>query len=156
MRSLSRAATAIGLLGFGLAIVLGGLLGVRLGADASEPSVQELTIVDPALSASAPEHARRSSGGFTGFGSAALTGEVIAGGVVVSVEPNEEGDGGQLVFRDEGRQTTVRYLDGTRLFELVEGAKVAQGDTVVLRFVDNEVVGLLRVPAETDRNSGDG
>lgn len=155
MRSLSRAATAIGLLGLAAAIVIGSVLGVRLGANASEPGVEELRIVDPALAAAAPEHARRSAAGFTGFGSAALTGEVIAGGEIVSVEASDDGPGGTLIFRDEGRHTTVRYLDGTRLFELVSGAELAVGDTVVLRFADDEVVGLLLVPAQVGSDSGE-
>lgn len=156
MRSLSRAATAIGLAGFAVAIVLGGLLGLRLGANASEPGVQEVRVVDPVLAAAAPQHAQRSSAGFTGFGSAALTGEVIAGGVLESVEADENGNGGTLVFRDEGRRTSVRYLDGTRLFELVAGAELAEGDTVVLRFADNVVVGLLRVPADAQDDATGG
>ena len=151
MRSLSRAATALGLLGFAVAIVLGGLLGVRLGAAASEPDTREVEVIDPALSAGPPAHAQHSAAGFTGFGSAALTGEVIAAGVLESVEPDEVG--GTLVFTDAGRRTTVRYLDNTRLFELVNGAELSEGDTVVLRFENNEVVGLLLVPG-IDEDAG--
>jgi hypothetical protein len=156
MKSLTRAATAIGLAGLALAMVLGGIVGLRLGASASEPGVQQLSIIDPALAAAAPEHAQRSPAGFTGFGSAALLGEVIAGGVLESVEADENGNGGTLVFRDEGRRTSVRYLDGTRLFELVAGAELAAGDIVVLRFADDAVVGLLRVPADAEAGSTGG
>lgn len=148
MRSISRAATALGLLGIALVIVAGAILGLRLGSDASEPSVREVSIDDPALAAAAPANTRRSSGGFTGFGTAALPGEVIAGGELVSVETDDSG--GTLVFRDAGRQTAVRYLDSTRLFELVEGAELAPGDTVVLRIDGDQVVGLLRISPELE------
>ena len=145
MRSLSRAATAFGLLGLAIAAVLGATLGLRLGASGSEPGLSEVRVADPALVSGPPEHARRSSGGFTGFGAAALAGEVITGGELVSVESNEAG--GTLVFRDAGRETSVRYLNGTKLFELVDGADLGVGDTVMLRLEGDEVTGLLRIPA---------
>ena len=130
------------------------MLGVRLGANASEPGVEELRIGDPALATGAPEHARRSSGGFTGFGSAALAGEVITGGELVSVQ--SEGDGGTLVFRDGGRETSLRYLNGSRLFELIDGAELSAGDTVVLRFDGDTVVGMLRIPADLETAAAGG
>lgn len=149
MRTLSRAATAAGLIGFALAIALGAFVGVRAGADASRPEVRELRVTDPELFAGPPAHARSSAGGFTGFGSASLAGEVIAGGELVSVEAIDAaaGGGGRLVFRDDGRETTVRYLNATRLFELVAGSELNEGDTVVMRIVDGEVQGLLRIPS---------
>ena len=157
MRSLSRAATALGLLGIGLAMVAGALLGVRPRADASAPGVSKVRVRDPLLSAGPPERARESVGGFTGFGGAALAGEVIAGGVLVSVEPNENG-GGTLVFRDGGRETTIRYRDTTRLRELVAGAVLAPDDTVLLRFEDGDVVSVLRIPPlpAAEEDAGDG
>lgn len=156
MRSFSRAATAVGLIGLGLAAVAGAFLGFSLGADASEPAVSQVRIVNPALFAGPPAHARRSEGGFTGFGAAMLPGQVIAGGEFVSAEPSEGGSG-TLVFRDGGRETTVRYLEATRLFELVAGAELAVGDNVVVRIEDGDVVGLLRIAfeiAEADAGAG--
>ena len=145
MRSLSRAATALGLIGLVAAAFAGAVIGVRAGANASEPAVSVLRVVDPVLSAGPPEHARRSAGGFTGFGAAALAGEVIAGGSLVAVEANDQG-GGTLVFRDGARETSVRYLDATRLRELVSGADLSEGATVVLRLEDGDVVSLLHIP----------
>jgi hypothetical protein len=150
MRSLSRAATAAGLIGFALAIVLGAFVGVRAGTNASEPEVRELRIADPDLFAGPPAGARQSAGGFTGFGGASLAGEVINGGELVSVEAidPEAGGGGRLVFRDQGHETSVRYLNGTRLFELAAGSELNEGDAVVLRIVDGVVVGVLRIPPD--------
>lgn len=144
MRSFSRAATAFGLLGLVAAMALGATLGLRLASNASEADLQEVLVADPALSDGPPAHAQRSAGGFTGFGLTALSGEVIAGGELVSVE--RDGDGGTLVFRDASRETSIQYLDTSRLFELVAGTELAPGDTVVLRFEGDEVVGLLRIP----------
>jgi len=144
VRTLSRAATAFGLLGLVLAILGGALLGTRLGAAASEPGTNTVHVADPELSAGAPAHARRTAGGFTGFGSAALPGEVIAGGELVSM--TEDGAGGTLVFRDGGRETSIRYTDSARLFELVAGGELAVGDTVVLQFDGDAVIGVLRIP----------
>jgi len=144
MRSLTRLATALGLIGFVLAAAAGAFVGVRAGASASEPGLNQVRIIDPVNAAGPPEHAWFSAGGFSGFGAAALPGEVITGGALVSVEPAEPG--GRLVFRDGGRQTTVRYLETVRLFELVNGKGLATGDTVVLRFVDNDIVSVLLIP----------
>ena len=152
MRRLSRPATAVGLIGLALAMTAGAILGVRLGSSASEAGVSELRIADPELFAGPPVDARRSSGGFTGFGLAALPGEVIAGGELVSVEPSDDG-GGTLVFRDGGRQTSVRYLDDTRLFELVANADLALGDTVLLRLNGSKVVGLLRIAVDVEADA---
>jgi len=153
MRSLSRAATALGLAGFALAIVIGAVIGVGLGASASEPGTDELSIDDPALAAAAPDHAKRSPAGFTGFGSAALSGEVIAGGELQSVEADD--NGGTLVFSDDGRTTSIRYLNNTRLFELIADADLLPGDTVVMRFEGNEVVGILRISPELSEDAED-
>lgn len=149
MRTLSHAATAGGLIGIALALALGAFVGVRAGADASKPEVRELRIADPDLFAGPPAHARSSAGGFTGFGSASLAGEVIAGGELVSVDTVDpaDGGGGLLVFRDTGRETAVRYLDATRLFELVAASELNAGDTVVMRIVDGDVQSLLRIPS---------
>ncbi len=150
MRSLTRAATAAGLIGFALAVALGAFVGVRAGTNASEPEVRELRIADPELVAGPPAGARQSAGGFTGFGGASLAGEVINGGELVSVEVIEpaEGGGGRLVFRDQGRETSVRYLNSTRLFEVGTGSELHEGDAVVLRIVDGVVVGVLRIPPD--------
>jgi hypothetical protein len=146
VRSLSRAATAIGLAGFAVAALLGAVLGLRLGASASEPGVQELVLTDPAFYAGPPSDARISVAGFTGFGAPALAGEVIAGGEVVSVAASDEG-GGTLVFRDGDRETALQYVNASRLYELVGDASLAAGDSVVVRVEDDAVAGVLVVPS---------
>jgi len=147
VRSISRAMTAAGLIAFALAIAAGGFLGARVAASASEPDQQVLVLADPALFDGPPANARRSPGGFTGFGGALLPGEVITGGQLFAVEVTDEG--GSLVLLDGSSETSLRLSSALRLFAIAPDATLAAGDPVVLRIVDGEVVAVLRVVADT-------
>lgn len=137
----------------GLAVVAGGFLGVRTARQASEPGVAELVIQDPQLFAGPPVGAPTSLGGFSGFGSAALRGEVFGSGELVSIElapaeDEQQSASGTIVIRSGSRELSVRFRSTQRLFQLVGIDQLAVGDTVVIRSLDGAVTSLLRVPAD--------
>lgn len=138
-------------LSVGLAFVGGGFLGVRIATTASEPTVAELVIVDPELLSGPPVGAFTSVGGFSGFGSSALRGEVLGSGELVSielaaVEDDDERVRGTIIIRSGSRELSVRFLSTLRLFQLVSIDELAVGDAVVVRSLDGVAISLLRVP----------
>ena len=146
MNAASSALTWLAVVSIGLAVVAGGLLGVRTARQASEPAVAELVIVDPELFAGPPTGALTSPGGFSGFGAAALRGEVLGSGELVSVDAQQ--GSGTVVIRSGSRQLTVRFRSTLRLFQLVSLDELNVGDTVVIRSVDGVATSLLRVPVD--------
>jgi hypothetical protein len=143
--------TWMAVLSVGLAVVAGGFLGVRTARDRSEPTVAELVIVDPELLSGPPVGAFSSAGGFSGFGSAALGGEVLGSGELVGVEllptpEGAEGVRGTVTIRNGSRELTVRFLSTLRLFEVVSLDELVVGDAVVVRSLDGEATSVLRVP----------
>ena len=132
------------------AAALGGLsLGRWAGARASEPTVVQLVIEDPALSAAPAIEGWISDGGFTGFGGLpALPGEVWRRARVIESEP------GRLVIDADGTTTTVSFSRPLRLFEIAPLDAVEVGDIAVLRFVDGVVQAVLVVPPDLEQGSG--
>lgn len=144
MNTTSNVLTWLAVVGIGFAVVAGGFLGVRTARQASEAGVAELVIVDPELLSGPPAGAFTSPGGFSGFGAAALRGEVLGSGALVSVEV-EDGSG-TILIRNGSRELTVHFLSTLRLYHLVSVDQLAVGDTVVVRSVDGVATSLLRVP----------
>ena len=145
--------TWLAVVAVGIALVAGGFLGVRTARSASQPDTSELVIVDPELFSGPPAGAFTSPGGFSGFGSAALRGEVVGSGELVSVDlaPPQEGQesaSGTIVVRSGSRELSVRFSSTLRLFQLVSIDELAVGDTVIIRSVDGAPVSLLRVPVD--------
>ena len=132
------------------AAALGGLsLGRWAGARASEPTVVQLVIEDPALSAAPAIEGWISDGGFTGFGGLpALPGEVWRRARVIESEP------GRLVIDSQGTTTAISFGRPLRLFEIAPLDAVEVGDIAVLRFVDGVVQAVLVVPADLEQGSG--
>lgn len=125
-----------------LGVAAGGFaVGMRLGATASDPGVEELRLVSPSALETTPESAARSAGGFTGFGGApALTGDVLGSGVLGTSEP------GSLRIEQSARSLEVAYQAGTRLFRITPASTpLGAGDRVVVRTEDGRVTGVLRV-----------
>lgn len=133
-----------------VASVLGGLtLGRWAGARASEPTVVQLVIEDPALSAAPAIDGWISDGGFTGFGGLpALPGDVWRRAHVLESEP------GRLVIQSEGATTTIRFREPLRLFEIVPLDTIEARDIAVLRLVDGLVQAVLVVPPDLEQGSG--
>ncbi len=132
------------------ASALGGLsLGRWAGARASEPTVVQLVIEDPALSAAPAIEGWISDGGFTGFGGLpALPGEVWRRARVIESEP------GRLVIDAEGTTTAISFRQPLRLFEIAPLDAVEAGDIAVLRFIDGVVRAVLVVPPDLEQGSG--
>ena len=155
MKVASKVLTWFVVLSIGVSVAAGGFLGVRTAQQASEPAVAELTIVDPELFSGPPAGAFSSPGGFSGFGSTALGGEVLGSGELVSVqlevqEDEAESTRGTLVVRNGSRELTVRFLSTLRLYQIASIDQLAVDDVVVIRSVDGEVTGLLRVPVDAE------
>ena len=148
MNATSNVVTWLAVVGIGFAVVAGGFLGVRTARQGSEAGVAELVIVDPELFSGPPAGAFTSPGGFSGFGAAALRGEVLGSGALVSVEI-EDGSG-TILIRNGSRELAVRFLSTLRLYHLVSVDQLAVGDTVVVRSVDGVATSLLRVPVDAD------
>lgn len=150
MNIASSVLTWLAVLSVGLAVVAGGFLGVRTARDASEPAVTELVIVDPELLSGPPVGAFASTGGFSGFGSTALRGEVLGSGELLSIELAETEDEsvrGTMTIRSGSRELSVRFVSTVRLFRLMSIDELLVGDLVVVRWVDGEPTSVLRVPA---------
>jgi hypothetical protein len=157
MNVASRLLTWLVILSIGVSVAAGGFLGVRTARQASEPTVAQLTIVDPELSSGPPAGAFSSPGGFSGFGSTALRGEVLGSGKLVSVQLEEQEDetasaSGTLVIRNGSRELTVRFLSTLRLYRVASIDQLAVAAVVVIRSVDGKVTGLLRVRVDAEEN----
>lgn len=155
MNVASKALTWLVVLSMGASVIVGGFLGVRTARQASEPAVAELTIVDPELFSGPPAGAFSSLGGFSGFGATALRGEVLGSGELVSLQLEEQEDAaesarGTLVVRNGSRELTVRFLSTLRLYQIASIDQLVADDVVVIRSVDGEVTGLLRVPVDSE------
>lgn len=135
-----------------LAASLGGLvLGRWVGESVSEPTVIELRIDDPRLSAAPADEGWTSEGGFTGFGGLpALPGEVWRQARVVESQP------GRLVIASDESTTAIDYRSPARLFEIVPAGGVEVGDIVVVRLAGGVVAALLIVPPDVEEGSGAG
>lgn len=124
------------------AVVAGGAyLGVSVGASVTAPGLQRVLLEDPAQFTDIPAWAGRSRAGFTGFGGLpALPGVVFRSGVV---EAHEEGT---LTIGSADAQTTIDYTRPLRLFQIRPAATaLAVGDAVVVRLVDGDAAGFLRL-----------
>ncbi|MBT5773353.1 MAG: hypothetical protein HOH95_03150 [Dehalococcoidia bacterium] len=155
MNIASRVLTWFVVLSVGAAVVAGGFLGVRTAQHASEPAVAELTIADPELFSGPPAGAFNSPGGFSGFGSTSLRGQVLGSGELVSVQLEEQEDEaasarGTLIIRNGSRELTVRFLSTLRLYQIASIDQLAADDLVVIRSADGDVTGLLRVPVDAE------
>jgi hypothetical protein len=119
----------------------GGWLGVTLGERASEPDVRRLTFRDPLQLEDTPPFAVRSTGGFTGFGGPpALDGDVLRAGSVAAV------DEGSLTLEDGAGELVVTYATPVLVRRIRPAeAPLADGDTVLVRSVDDVPVSILRV-----------
>ena len=128
------ALTAAGLAG-------GALLGLRLGAAASAPTYRTVAIAAPDGFAGPAATARRSPGGFTGFGGRpALAGDVLRSGTV-------ETTGSDIVITSTESTITVRPSSAERLFAIGPAtAPLRAGDTVQLYVRDGVVLAVLRLP----------
>ncbi len=151
MKVASSVLTWVAVVSLGVAVVAGGFVGVRTARSGSEPSVDQLVVVDPELLSGPPVGASSSAGGFSGFGSAALGGEVLGSGEVIGIELLEmpegaEGARGTVTIRNGSRELTVQFLSTLRLFELVSLNELVVGDSVVVRSLDGEATSVLRVP----------
>lgn len=152
MKSASSVLTWAAVISIGLAAVAGGTLGVRVARDGSAPGVDELVIVDPNLFSGPPGGSYTSPGGFSGFGSVALGGEVLGSGQLLSVDT--EAGAGTLVISSGSRELTVRFRSTLRLYELVGIDELSAGDTVVVRSVDGTATSILRVPLDAAEETG--
>jgi hypothetical protein len=117
--------------------------------------VAELTIADPELFSGPPAGAFNSPGGFSGFGSTSLRGQVLGSGELVSVQLEEQEDEaasarGTLIIRNGSRELTVRFLSTLRLYQIASIDQLAADDLVVIRSADGDVTGLLRVPVDAE------
>jgi len=124
------------------AFASGGLLGVRFGRAASAPVVRQVSIAAPEAFAGPAADARRSPGGFTGFGgSPALAGSALRGGTVGTV-----GSGSVAIVTGEST-LTLRPTSAERLYTIAAATTpIRAGDAVQVLSRDGVVTGLLRLP----------
>ena len=135
------------------ALVVAGLAGLVVGRwageQASEPAVERLLIVDPALLLGSGAVGRTSAGGFTGFGGLpTLPGGVLRAATVVESRPR------QIVVEAEGSTTTIDLATTARLFRIEASPGPEAGDVVVVRLVDGVPRGVLLVPPDLEEGSG--
>ncbi|MEE8337206.1 MAG: hypothetical protein V3R95_04030 [Dehalococcoidia bacterium] len=119
----------------------GAFLGASVAADVTSPGLQRVLLEDPAQFTDVPAWAARSDAGFTGFGGLpALPGAVFRSGVI------GEHEEGVLTVDSAKAQTIVEYTQPLRFF-LIRAAEspLAVGDAVVVRLVDGEAAGFLRL-----------
>lgn len=124
------------------ALASGALLGMRLGRAASAPVVRHVAISAPEGFAGPTADARRSIGGFTGFGGRpALAGDVLRGGTV------ETSSRGNIVIATAGSTLTLRTSSTERLYVITAATMpLRPGDAVQVHVRDGVVIGVLRVP----------
>lgn len=124
------------------AIAGGGILGARLGREASTPQIRNVAIAAPEGFAGPATGARRSPAGFTGFGGKpALEGDVLRAGALESV------NGGNLVIATAESTLTVRASSVERLYTIgASSTPLRTGDSVQVLVRDGAVAGVLRLP----------
>lgn len=147
MKSAANPAIALILVTLICSVSIGTIVGTHLGRTHSTIEPTTLTLVDPNNFAGPPHQAILSAGGFTGFGSLGIPGEVIASGTLIVSEQDENG-GGTLVFREGGRETSIHYRDRSKIRRIVTGANLFEGATVLLHLDEGITVGMLHVVSE--------
>lgn len=120
----------------------GALLGARLGRAASAPAVRNVAIAAPEGFTGPAADARRSPGGFTGFGGKpALAGDVLRGGTV------ETSSAGNLVIATAESTLTLRTTSAERLYAITPASSpLRPGDAVQVLARNGVVAGVLRLP----------
>jgi len=132
----------------------GTIAGSHLATSNSAPEPTTLHLVDPNYFAAPPQRTIVSSGGFTGFGLLAIPGDVIASGTLIALE-HDGNDRGILVFREGGRETSIRYSNGSKISRIVTGATLFKGARVLVHLNEGTVVSMLHVRAEHSRGDGE-
>ena len=119
----------------------GAFLGSAVASDLTERGEREVVLEDPQGFAQRPPGAKRSAGGFTGFGGLpALSGVVLHSGTI-----SESSDGSLLVDAPNVR-TTVDFTEPLRLFRIRPAeSPLAPGDVVLVRTADGTTTGVLRL-----------
>lgn len=119
----------------------GAFLGSAVASNLTEPGERVVVLEDPRGFAQTPAWAKRSAGGFTGFGGLpALPGVVLHSGTI-----SESSDGSLLVDAPHVR-TTVDFAEPLRLFRIRPAqSPLAPGDVVLVRTVDGTITGVLRL-----------
>lgn len=140
---LRRRLVTLALTGLVLAAFAGSaLLGASFGRAASAPVVRQVSIAAPEAFAGPAADARRSPGGFTGFGgSPALAGDVLRGGTV------EAASGGGIAIVTGTSTLTLRPTSGERIYAIAAtNASLRPGDAVQVFVRDGAVTGVLKLP----------
>ncbi len=140
---MNRVITFISVIGVVAAAIAGAAAGVALGERASEPGTQTLTVLDPTLALDEGPNLT-SPGGFTGFeGAPALTGRVFRTGAFEAL------DGDTAYIASSSGALDLQIDSTARLLRLGPLAGALQpGDTVLIRYEDDEPVAILRVPSD--------
>lgn len=146
MRPTGATAAVLFLVVIAAATAGGAYLGMAVAGNITEPGVQTVLLEDPAQFTDIPDWASRSDAGFTGFGGLpALPGVVFRSGVIV------EHRDGAIVVDSASARTTVDYSRSLRFFQIRRaGTPLAVGDSVIVRLVDGNAAGFLRLLVEID------
>ena len=134
------------------ASALAGLaLGRWAGERASQPTVIEVLIEDPALAApDAAGAGRRRAASRASAASPRC--RAASGARPASSSPSP----GRLVIASDGATTAIDYRAPSRLFEIAPVEGVEPGDVVVVRLVGGAVTAMLIVPPDVEEGSGAG
>jgi hypothetical protein len=132
------------------AIAVGAYVGAAVATDATTPGTRHVVLEDPAQFTDIPAWAGRSDAGFTGFGGLpALPGVVFRSGVVGAHED------GTLIVESTAAQTAIDYSDPLRLFQIRNATTpLAVGDSVLVRLVDGNAAGFLRLLVNIEEIEG--
>ena len=119
----------------------GAFLGGAVASNLTERGQRVVLLENPQSFAQTPAWAKRSAGGFTGFGGLpALAGVVLHSGTI-----SESSDGRLLVDAPNAR-TTVDFTEPLRLFRIRPAeSPLVRGDVVLVRTTDETTTGVLRL-----------
>jgi len=118
-------------------------LGINVGLSFSSPQVKSLIIEDPLSPNTHPIGTIHSEAGFTGFESGGITGEIFASGLLTEIYIDEIPK--KILFRSNGRESTIEYLEPSKFF-IIEGSEVlAIGDQISISIKNGKPHGVLRI-----------